>query len=138
MDTAQHAGNILEAWRFRDLSRFNAALHEAFRACMGGIPVSRLEAEREEILQSVVEHLRGYNGSQQLENFSSCAAVTLLRHLSAGRNEKENSHSVTKNSSRTLKFCLKMSEMVYRKSNAAREAEPATGRIRTIHDISSN
>ena len=59
MDTAQHAGNILEAWRFRDLSRFNAALDEAFRACMGGIPVSRLEAEREEILQSVVEHLRG-------------------------------------------------------------------------------
>lgn len=91
MDTAQHAGNILEAWRFRDLSKLNAALDEALLACAACISVSRLEAEREEMLQSVAEHLREHNGPQQLEDFSSCAAVTLLRHLSASLSEKEKS-----------------------------------------------
>lgn len=86
MDTAQHAGNILEAWRLRDVSKFNAALDGASRACSGSFSVSSLEAEREEMLQSIVEHVRRCDGPRQFENFLSCAVVTLLHHLSKGRN----------------------------------------------------
>lgn len=93
MDTAQHAGNILEAWRFRDLSKFNAALDGASQASSGSVSVSLLEAEREEMLQSIVEHLRWHDRPRQLENFSSCAAFTLLHHLSKGGNLKEKSEA---------------------------------------------
>lgn len=96
MDTAQHAGNILKAWRFRDLSKFNAALDGASQACSGSVPVSLLEAEREEMLQSIIEHLRRYDGLQQFEKFSSYAAFTLLHHLSDSRNLKENPSPVKK------------------------------------------
>jgi hypothetical protein len=136
MDTAQHAGNILEAWRFRDLSKFNAALDGASQTCSGGVSVSLLEAEREEMLQSIVEHLRRYDIPQQFENLLSCAAFTLLHHLSKGRNPKENLSAVTKNFLKNFKVQVENVRNGLQNSNEGRATEPAIGR--TTHDISSN
>jgi hypothetical protein len=83
MNTAQHAGIILKAWEFRNLSKFNAALDQAVFACNTSFSASRLEAEREEMLQSVVEDLQKRNDPEQLPGYSRCAAMTLLRHLSS-------------------------------------------------------
>jgi hypothetical protein len=105
MNTSQHAGNILKAWKFKNLSNFNAALDQALVASRTGFSASPLEAEREEILRSVVEHIQEGNSPEQLPEFSSCAAITLLRHLSSSRIGEEKSDSADeKLLSKTLKF----------------------------------
>jgi hypothetical protein len=139
MNTSQHAGNILEAWRFKDLSNFNAVLDQALAACKAGFCPTSLEAEREEVLGSIVEHIQKRNNPEQLPEFSGCAAIILLRHLSSTRMQEEKSDSTDeKLLSETFKVRPHTCEMIYSKSNAAHEAEPAKGRIRTTHDISSN
>jgi hypothetical protein len=105
MNTSQHADNILEAWKFKNLSNFNAALDHALVACKAGVSASPLETEREEILRSVVEYIQERNSPEQLPEFSSCAAITLLRHLSCSRTGEEKSDSADeKLLSKVLKF----------------------------------
>ncbi len=85
MSIAQHAEKILEAWEIENLSDFNAALDEALVACSAHSPASPLEAEREEMLESIIEHIEDRDGREQLPEYSSGAAVVLLRHLSSSR-----------------------------------------------------
>jgi hypothetical protein len=87
MSTAQHAENILEAWKDKNLSNFTAALDEALAVCGTTLPPSRLEAERAEMLQSIVENLQKRNDPERLPEYSRCAAIVLLRHLSFNRSE---------------------------------------------------
>jgi hypothetical protein len=84
MNTAQLASNILQAWRYQDRSRLGTALDSASNSCTGTRAGSNLEIEREEMLQSIVEHLRQLANQDQLPDPSkSNGALTLLSHLSS-------------------------------------------------------
>lgn len=84
MNIAQHATNILEAWKFQDRSSLGIALESASVSCKAAQAASRLESEREEMLQSIVEHLRLLADGNQLPDPSkNSGALTLLSHLSS-------------------------------------------------------
>ena len=90
MNIAQHASNILEAWKVRDTSGLGAALETASASCQRAPSVSRLENEREEMLQSIVEHLRGLSSANDLPDQSNgSGAIALLYHLSSSSQQKK-------------------------------------------------
>ncbi len=94
MNAAQCAGQILQAWKLRDVSNFETALDSASASCTASRPLSDLESEREELLQSVVEHLRAINREGKLAGHSRLSgAWTLLSHLSSDSKPKEESES---------------------------------------------
>jgi hypothetical protein len=81
MSAARHAGQILEAWQMADNRRFKSELENAWILCKTQMPASSLEAENQELLESIVEHLRSVplveaRSAQHLE-----ADFALLQHL---------------------------------------------------------
>lgn len=78
MSTAQHAGRILEAWSHADPAAFANEVEDALIACKSSRPLSALEYEQRELLQSVAERFRFGHASPQVD-----AGLALLRHLQA-------------------------------------------------------
>jgi hypothetical protein len=76
MSTAQHAGRILQAWKRADPAAFELEVEGALAACRTARPVSALEFEQRELLESVAEHLRTPGASPRMN-----AGLALLRHL---------------------------------------------------------
>ena len=65
MTASQHAINILDAWKVQDQSGLGAALESASRS--RAVPASsRLESERGELLDSIVDHLGSHLKSDQV------------------------------------------------------------------------
>lgn len=82
MSAAQCAGRILEAWNHADYSQFEAELERAASRCRIDRPLSVLEDERRELLESVVSslrRLRSDEGNWQIQRMK--APMDLLRHL---------------------------------------------------------
>jgi hypothetical protein len=88
MNVAQHAEQILAAWKRADAISFEAELNHAMHSCQRANPANHLESEQREVLESVVERLRlirpqhgkapaTANCSPQSLN----AGFTLLEHL---------------------------------------------------------
>ena len=85
MTIAQHATNILEAWKFEDPSSLGAALESASHAQSRQRASSNLENEQGEMLESIVEHLRRLASRNELPDAGKRnGALTLLSHLSSG------------------------------------------------------
>lgn len=94
MNAAHYAGKILEAWKAQDISKFQTALNRASVLCTSSRPLSHLESERAEVLQSIVEHLRKINCDGNLAEYSRrSAAWALLSHLSLDCKPKEESEA---------------------------------------------
>ncbi len=84
MNTAQHAGRILNAWKTADDAALADALGTAQRSCHSVRSVNRFENEKQEVLESVIEHLQMFQRTEQLPAYSrAAAAATLLAHLSS-------------------------------------------------------
>ena len=84
METAQHAGQILQAWKTADRPRLVTALDSASQTCNTIRSLSRLEFEQQEILESVVQHLLHLNCNDQVPQYASGnGALVLLSHLSS-------------------------------------------------------
>jgi len=93
MNVAQHAEQILAAWKRADAASFEEELNDAMRCCQGGAPANYFESEQREVLASVVERLqliRPYRGGPKgLKNVEAdhCspqslhAGFSLLEHL---------------------------------------------------------
>jgi len=82
MSAAQSAGRILEAWSQADYHRFEDELERAATGCRTCAPLTVLEDERRELLESVVSNLRGMRGDDgvwQVQRMNT--AMDLLRHL---------------------------------------------------------
>jgi hypothetical protein len=84
MNVAQHAERILAAWNVADPVSFEQELENALSSCREA-PQDHLECEQREVLESVVERLRGRRQLGQPERPSSLglhAGFALLEHLS--------------------------------------------------------
>jgi hypothetical protein len=89
MNVAQHAEQILAAWKRADATSFEHELNDAMRCCQHTDPVNYFESEKREVLASVVERLQlirpQRNGSQiavdQCSPQSLHAGFSLLEHL---------------------------------------------------------
>jgi hypothetical protein len=82
MSAAQFAGRILDAWNHADYGQFEAELERAAARCRVDRPLSVLEDERRELLESVVSSLRRLHsegGDWQVQRME--APMDLLRHL---------------------------------------------------------
>ena len=58
MNVAQHAEQILAAWKRADAVSFEEELNAAMRSCERAEPVNYFESEKREVLASVVERLQ--------------------------------------------------------------------------------
>ena len=58
MNVAQHAEQILAAWKRADAVSFEQELNDALRCCQRGEPTNYFESEKREVLVSVVERLQ--------------------------------------------------------------------------------
>ena len=58
MNVAQHAEQILAAWKRADPASFEEKLNDAMLSCQRAEPVNYFESEQREVLASVVERLR--------------------------------------------------------------------------------
>jgi hypothetical protein len=84
MTIAQHATNILDAWKVRDVSVLGAALESASNAHAGRYSASRLENEQGEVLESIVDHLRALASRNEMPRPAGRnGALALLSHLSS-------------------------------------------------------
>jgi len=90
MNVAQHAEQILAAWKRADAASFEEKLNDAMRCCQGGAPANYFESEQREVLASVVERLqliRPYRGAPKKVEEDCCspqslhAGFSLLEHL---------------------------------------------------------
>ncbi len=92
MNTAQHAGRILNAWKTADHAALADALTNAQRSCRGVRSVNRLENEKQEVLESVIRTLAGFrpagNGACAIRSrrFTGASLVRFSRseYLSRG------------------------------------------------------
>ncbi len=112
MNTEQHASSILAAWELADRSTVEIALNRALASCRATRSISSLESERQEVLQSVAEHLRALAGNGRFPAYSQgSGALTLLFHLSASLLRKDGFESAFQDCERkTLKFGAKRSK----------------------------
>jgi len=84
MTIAQHATNILDAWKVQDGSVLGAALESASNPRAGRYFASRLESEQGEVLESIVDHLRALASRNELPRPAGrSGALALLSHLSS-------------------------------------------------------
>jgi hypothetical protein len=91
MNVAQHAEQILAAWKQADATRFEEELDSALRSCERAKPANYMETEQREVLVSVVERLRTIQPRRRAASVGSetqrCtpqglhAGFTLLEHL---------------------------------------------------------
>jgi hypothetical protein len=86
MNVAQHAEQILAAWKRADAISFEAELDHAMHSCQRANPANHLESEQREVLESVVERLRLIRPQRGIAT-ANCspqslnAGFTLLEHL---------------------------------------------------------
>lgn len=87
MNVAQHADQILAAWKRADATSFEHELNDAMRSCQRAEPANYFESEQREVLVSVVERLRQMR-PQRTTSASDCctpqslhAGFSLLEHL---------------------------------------------------------
>ncbi len=87
MNVAQHAEQILAAWKRADAISFEEELNLALHSCQRATPENYLESEQREVLESVVERLRLIRPQRGSANAAQCspqslnAGFTLLEHL---------------------------------------------------------
>ena len=83
MTTApQHAERILEACQLANPHRFETELENAWHSCRTRVPSSGLEWEQQELLETIVENLRGMTISQHACRPACLGAeFALLKHL---------------------------------------------------------
>jgi hypothetical protein len=87
MNVAQHAEQILAAWKRADAVSFEAELNDAMHSCQRATSANHLESEQREVLESVVERLRlirpqpGKKAAAHCSPQSINAGFTLLEHL---------------------------------------------------------
>ena len=83
MTTApQHAERILAACQLANPNRFETELENAWNACRTEVPSSGLEWEQQELLETIVENLRGRSMAQCASNPARLdAEFALLKHL---------------------------------------------------------
>jgi hypothetical protein len=86
MNVAQHAEQILAAWKRADAISFEAELDHALNSCQRATPANHLECEQREVLESVVERLRLIRPQRGIAAVpcspqSLHAGFTLLEHL---------------------------------------------------------
>lgn len=88
MNVAQHAEQILAAWKRADATSFEEKLNDAMRCCKHAEPANYFESEQREVLASVVERLQlirpHRNSGAQAEECSPQslrAGFSLLEHL---------------------------------------------------------
>ena len=83
MTTApQHAERILEACQLANSNRFETELESAWNYCRTRVPSSGLEWEQQELLETIVENLRGKSIAQHASHPAGVRAeLALLKHL---------------------------------------------------------
>lgn len=83
MTTApQYAERILEACQLANPNRFETELESAWQACRTHVPSSGLEWEQHELLETIVENMRGMSLAQCACHPARLdAEFSLLRHL---------------------------------------------------------
>ena len=83
MTTAtQHAERILEACQLANPNRFETELENAWHSCRTRVPSSGLEWEQQELLETIVENLRGKSITLFATHpVRAGAEFTLLKHL---------------------------------------------------------
>ena len=83
MTTApQHAERILEACKLANPNRFETELENAWKSCRTHVPASGLEWEQQELLETIVENLRGMSIAQCACHPARLGAeFALLKHL---------------------------------------------------------
>ncbi len=87
MNVAQHAEQILAAWKRADPAIFEEKLDDAMRCCAHAAPANYFEDEQREVLVSVVERLRLMNPPSGDRTETQCtpqilhAGFSLLEHL---------------------------------------------------------
>ena len=83
MTTApQHAERILEACQLANPNRLETELENAWNSCRTRVPSSGLEWEQQELLETIVENLRGMSIAQCACHPARLGAeFALLRHL---------------------------------------------------------
>jgi len=86
MSIAQHAERILAAWNVADPEKFETELENALHCCQKRASASIFALEQRELLESVVEQLRGDKTVSDSGRKSSAqglsAGFALLQHLS--------------------------------------------------------
>ncbi len=87
MTTApQHAERILEACQLANPNRFETELESAWHSCRTQVPGSGLEWEQQELLETIVENLRGMSMAQCACHPARLdAEFALLKHLRGQR-----------------------------------------------------
>jgi hypothetical protein len=97
MNVAQHAEQILAAWKRADAASFEEKLDDAMLSCQRAEPVNYFESEQREVLVSVVERLRlmrpQRNGAPKAEQDycspqSLHAGFSLLEHLRQRKHDR--------------------------------------------------
>jgi hypothetical protein len=90
MNVAQHAEQILAAWKRADPASFEQELNDAVRSCQRAEPANYFESEQREVLVSVVERLqllRPQRNGMKAAEAERCtpqslhAGFSLLEHL---------------------------------------------------------
>ncbi len=89
MNVAQHAEQILAAWKRADAASFEEELNDAMRCCQRSEPANYFESEQREVLASVVERLRlirpERSNTGKMQSYctpqSLHAGFSLLEHL---------------------------------------------------------
>jgi hypothetical protein len=90
MNVAQHAEQILSAWKRADAVSFEEKLNDALLSCQRSEPINYFESEQREVLTSVVERLQlirsqkngaGRTSESQCSPQSLHAGFSLLEHL---------------------------------------------------------
>jgi hypothetical protein len=115
MNTARHAEAILEAWMFADQSRLETALKSASPSASDAHAGSRLDEERKELLETIVEELNALTLEGALPEYSQIrGAVSLLRHLGSTREQNRIQTGFRGFNANTLKFISTKDEMIFR------------------------
>lgn len=79
---AQYADRILEACQLANTNRLELELEDAWNCCRTHVPSSGLEWEQQELLETIVENLRGVSGAPGICPPARLGAeFALLRHL---------------------------------------------------------
>jgi hypothetical protein len=84
MNTARYAKEILNAWQIGDWNALRDALARALQMLRKVKSISRLDQEREEMLQSVISELQQLDRQHSLPTFTEASGTAvLLEHLSS-------------------------------------------------------
>jgi len=114
VSVAQHAENILAAWKLSDQVRLESEIRNAVLCCETRSNVSRFDSEQREVLQAVAEHFRSLQRDSRLFTAECRAGFVLLHHLADSKREALNSTVIPTKKGKLLKFGPKSAEKSYR------------------------